>query len=78
MGWVLLKLGNVLEATRYLMRAYTQSTDPEIAAHLGEALWLADKRDQALDVWQEGHKDHADNPELQDALQRLNINLPQL
>ena len=78
MGWVLLKLGDITEATRYLMQAYTQSTDTEIAAHLGEALWLGNEREQALSIWSEAHKADASNEELQDALKRFNVKLPSL
>ena len=40
MGWVLFKLGKPADALPYLDRAYRLRKDPEVAAHLGEVLWV--------------------------------------
>jgi len=51
MGWVLYRKGSYEEALEYLSRAYLQFPDPEVAAHLGEVLWVTGKTDAAMDVW---------------------------
>jgi tetratricopeptide (TPR) repeat protein len=47
MGWVLYRMGYLKEALGYLERAYSGRPDPEIAAHLGEVLWMLGQRDEA-------------------------------
>lgn len=61
MGWVQYRLGMLEEAADYLRRAYSEQTDPEIAAHLGEVLWQQGKRDEALKTWDEALRAHPDN-----------------
>ncbi|ROR34803.1 tetratricopeptide repeat protein [Inmirania thermothiophila] len=51
MGWVLYRLGRLEEATRYLRRALDQGWDAEIAAHLGEVLWVRGYREEARKIW---------------------------
>jgi len=51
LGWVHYRLGNMMEALRHLQHAYTARPDPEIAAHLGEALWKSGQREEAQKVW---------------------------
>jgi tetratricopeptide (TPR) repeat protein len=74
MGWALFKLKRLPEAVDHLRRAYTSKPDPEIAAHLGEALWVKnDKgdRDEARRVWQGSLKIYPDNESLREVLSRL-------
>ncbi len=52
MGWVYYRLGNHDEAIKYLRRALDMKLDPEIAAHLGEVLWVTGKKEEARQVWQ--------------------------
>jgi tetratricopeptide (TPR) repeat protein len=52
MGWVQYRLGNIEESLEYLQRAYKKLPDPEIAAHLGEVLWVMGNQSQADEVWQ--------------------------
>lgn len=61
MGWVQYRLGMLEEAADYLRRAYSEQTDPEIAAHLGEVLWQQGKRDEAVKTWDEALRAHPDN-----------------
>ncbi|WP_303909381.1 tetratricopeptide repeat protein [Thiohalomonas denitrificans] len=51
MGWVLYRLGEHKQALKYLQRALSLQHDGEIAAHLGEVLWVSGERDQAREVW---------------------------
>jgi tetratricopeptide (TPR) repeat protein len=61
MGWVLFKQGDLQGALDYLRRAYALRADAEIAAHLGEVLWLLDRRDEARSAWADAAKRHPDN-----------------
>ena len=51
LGWVYYRQGNMGEALRYLHRAYDTRNDPEIAAHLGEAMWKSGQHEEAKKVW---------------------------
>jgi tetratricopeptide (TPR) repeat protein len=50
-GWVNYRLGNNEEAIRLLRKALTQYEDGEIAAHLGEVLWVTGAHQEAMEVW---------------------------
>lgn len=71
MGWALFKAGRVDAAVDYLKRAYAMQPDPEIAAHLGEALWVRGERDEARRIWQGSMREHPDNESLRETLGRL-------
>jgi Flp pilus assembly protein TadD len=47
MGWVLYRQGDLPSALTHLERAYTRRDDPEIAAHLGEVLWVSGRKEDA-------------------------------
>ena len=51
MGWAYYRLGQYDEALKYLKRAFEKLKDAEIAAHLGEVLWVAGEREAAQEVW---------------------------
>ncbi len=70
-GWVKYKLGHYDEAIRYLRQAYETNADPEIAAHLGEVLWVMGERDEARRIWQQALKDYPDSEVVLKAKQRL-------
>jgi tetratricopeptide (TPR) repeat protein len=71
MGWVEYRLGNVDEAVRYLRRAYDISQDPEIAAHLGEVLWVMGTRQEARRIWDDSAGSYPDNELLQKVMRRF-------
>ncbi|GJL81110.1 MAG: hypothetical protein DHS20C01_07440 [marine bacterium B5-7] len=73
MGWVQYRLGDLVKAEDYLRRAFTIRSDAEIAAHLGEVLWITGSRDEARSLWQEALKAHPDNVILLDTLKRLEM-----
>ena len=50
-GWVLYRRGDTVGALDFLQRAYSQRPDPEIAAHLGEVLWVLGRRAEAEETW---------------------------
>ncbi|MCW8899398.1 MAG: tetratricopeptide repeat protein [Gammaproteobacteria bacterium] len=51
MGWAYYRLGQYDEALKYLKRAFEKLKDAEIAAHLGEVLWVAGEHAAAKEVW---------------------------
>ncbi len=70
-GWVHYRLGKYDEALRYLRRALARLDDPEIAAHLGEVLWVTGDQDAARNVWQRALKEFPDDPKLLQVMQRF-------
>jgi len=75
LGWVEYRLGNRAEALRLLRRAYQARPDPEIAAHLGEVLWVTDNRDEARSVWRDARNRDNANDVLIETLARLKVDL---
>jgi tetratricopeptide (TPR) repeat protein len=75
LGWVEYRLGNRDEALRLLRQAYASRPDAEIAAHLGEVLWVSGARDDARRIWREGRERDAVNEVLRETLTRLQVKL---
>ena len=71
LGWVQFKLGNFADSIATLQRAFDIRPDPEIAAHLGEVMWVNGKRSEATQVWQTAIKSHPDNEALAEVVKRL-------
>ena len=71
MGWVQYRLGNLKEGTAYLRRAYADRPDPEIAAHLGEVLWVQGKHEEAVTIWKTSLKDNPGNEALQNVIKKF-------
>lgn len=71
MGWLQYKLGRPREALAWLKKAYAQLPDPEVAAHLGEVLWVLDEREQARSVWETALRNHPDHSVLLETMRRL-------
>ncbi len=70
LGWVTFRMGKPGEAVEFLRAAHAQVKDVEVAAHLGEALWANDQRDEARRIWSEARKLDPRNPVLIDTLRR--------
>ncbi len=51
MGWLYYRMKEYDQAVGYLRRALAIRADPEIAAHLGEVLWVKGERAEAEQVW---------------------------
>lgn len=75
LGWVEYRLGNRAEALRLLQQAYRARPDPEIAAHLGEVLWVMGQQDEARRVWREAKGRDSANDVLRETLARLRVDL---
>jgi len=71
MGWAYYRKGDNSQALRYLRRAYALMPDAEIAAHLGEVLWVEGMREEARSVWSEARDKAPDDPALNETMQRL-------
>jgi tetratricopeptide (TPR) repeat protein len=71
MGWVEYRMGNMEAAIEHLRRAWSMSRDPEIAAHLGEVLWVNGDREGAEEIWFESLGENPDSRVLQDVIDRL-------
>lgn len=53
MGWGYFRLGKFDKSLEFLRRAYHANPDPEIAAHLGEVMWVSGDKEGARKVWAE-------------------------
>ncbi len=73
MGWVQYRMGNNEQALQYLRRAFGMLQDVEIAAHLGELLWVTGQKQEAQKILQGALKKSPDNKYLQQAIKRLGI-----
>lgn len=51
LGWVYYHIGNYEKAIEYLRHAFSKLPDPEIAAHLGEVLWVTGQHEEAISIW---------------------------
>ena len=74
-AWVEYRLGNRDEALRLLRQAYSARPDAEIAAHLGEVLWVSGQRDEARRILRDARARDADNDVLRETLARLRVDL---
>ena len=75
LGWVEYRLGRRTEALELLRKAYHARPDAEIAAHLGEVLWVDGQRDEARKVLREAQRKDAKNEVLTEVLARLKVDL---
>ena len=75
MGWVQFRLGRLPEAERLLRRAYELRPDVEIAAHLGEVLWVKGQKAAAQKLWRDAQNKDPQNDTLKSTLARLNVSL---
>ncbi len=71
MGWVLYRLGRLEEAVPYLEQARKLRNDPEVAAHLGEVLWMLGRKDDAREIWNTALEAHPKDTRILEAIKRL-------
>ncbi|MBM5812229.1 MAG: tetratricopeptide repeat protein [Gammaproteobacteria bacterium] len=69
-GWALVRLGRPAEGLPWLEAAFERSADPEVAAHLGEALWLLGRQSEARELWERVLGEHPDSAPLRKAIAR--------
>ena len=70
-GWVNYRLGHYDIAIRLLRSALSRYYDSEIAAHLGEVLWVSGNQKEAQSVWKEALKKIPNDPRIQQVMERL-------
>ncbi len=73
MGWVQYRLNNYEKALTYLRRALELFLNDEIAAHLGEVLWVTGDRVEANQVWEKGLEAAPESEILKDVIQRFRV-----
>ena len=71
MGWVLYRMGRLDEAVDYLQKAMSLRNDPEIAAHLGEVLWVKGDRKAAEKIWDTALEQTPDDTRLLNVIERF-------
>ena len=71
MGWVFFRMGRYDEAIALLRQAFDKLPDGEIAAHLGEALWVSGERKKAVQLWDNVLKNEPENQYVKDAKKRF-------
>jgi len=71
MGWVQYRLGNHDAAIRYLRRALSLFQNDEVAAHLGEVLWVVGEKIEALEVWNKALELAPESEILQEVMRRF-------
>jgi tetratricopeptide (TPR) repeat protein len=72
MGWVLYRQGRLDEAIEFLNKALAERNDPEIAAHLGEVLWVKGDKKTAQEIWDTALKEAPNDDRLRNVINRLN------
>lgn len=74
-GWYLYRVGDLEAAYEYLYRSYVQLPAADVAAHLGEVLWVKGRKEAAMEIWQAAHEQEPDNDTLVDTLERFGVSL---
>ncbi|MDD3883653.1 MAG: tetratricopeptide repeat protein [Gallionella sp.] len=70
-GWGYYRSGRLEEGIAMLRRALAANPDGEIAAHLGEVLWVRGDREEARKVWRESLKVHPNHAQLQAVMRKF-------
>jgi len=73
MGWVHFRLGKYEEALKHLTRAYDLNSDAEIAAHLGEVLWVMGEKQRARKVLNQGLEKSPGDEHIVEVMKRLEL-----
>ncbi|MGO3128522.1 MAG: tetratricopeptide repeat protein [Luteimonas sp.] len=69
-GWVLYRLGRHEDALVELRRAFSMMKDAEVAAHIGEVLWVLGRQDEARKYFDEARGIDPENRSLIRALEK--------
>ena len=70
-GWGYYRSGKLDESVKLLRRAFAGNPDPEIASHLGEALWVRGDKEEARTIWQDSLKANPGNAQLQAVIKKF-------
>lgn len=72
-GWLRFRQGRLDEAETFLRRAFAAFPDAEVAGHLIEVLWAANKKDEARQQYADALKAHPDDAILLKTGKRLGL-----
>ena len=71
MGWVQYRLGNYKQSIKHLRQALKIDNNAEIAAHLGEVLWVSGSKKAARQAWNKARSIDKNNSVLRKTLKRF-------
>ena len=71
MGWVLYRMGRLEESVEQLQKAMELKPDVEVAAHLGEVLWVIGRQDEAREIWDTALREKPTDKRLLETINRL-------
>ncbi len=71
LGWVQYRMGLYADARKNLEEAYELFPDHEVAAHLGEVLWVMGEKSEARSVWRKALQDQPDSEYIRSTMDRL-------
>ncbi|MBQ0752632.1 MAG: tetratricopeptide repeat protein [Gammaproteobacteria bacterium] len=71
LGWLRYRQGKPDEALSYLTQAWEMFPDQEVAAHLGEVLWVLGQQEEARRIWRKGLSNQPDSRAIPEAVLRL-------
>lgn len=71
MGWIKYRMGETQVALDYLRKAYAAFEDQEIAAHLGEVLWVTGEKEEATGIWRNALEKYPDSEVLKSVIRRF-------
>lgn len=71
LGWVHYRMGDLDAALEQLRHAHAKQPDAEIAAHLGEVLWMKGEREQARRVLEAARRRDPGDATLRETIRRL-------
>ncbi len=71
LGWLAFRRGDLDTALEKLRAAHSALDDPEVAAHLGEVLWVRGDQASARRIWDEAHQREPDHQTLNATIKRL-------
>ena len=76
MGWIKYRMGENSVALDFLRKAYEAFKDQEIAAHLGEVLWVTGNQQEAISVWKQSLEENPGSKVLQNVMKRFTTEQP--
>lgn len=71
MGWAYYRLGKLEKSIIFLKRAFSAFNDAEVAAHLGEVLWVHGDKDEAEKVWKSSLRNDPEHDTLINVMKRF-------
>lgn len=75
-GWYLFRIEDYQGALEYLRRSYESLPAADVAAHLGETLWVLGRKDDAREVFIDALRQDPDNQVLNATVKRLGVDIP--